>query len=129
MSEVEKILRKAREYITTYGWIKDDYGSPATGFCLTGACRAAADVMDDREHDLPPVLRDVFAAFTKPLEARGKSPFRYSDVKVDIAPPGTVSWTLENIADQGEIIEYNDTLSNEDDVLALLDDAITYAAK
>ena len=32
-----RILNRAKNNLTTYGWIKGSYGNKATGFCLVGA--------------------------------------------------------------------------------------------
>lgn len=42
MSELKQILTRARELITTHGWIQNSYGNETKGFCLFGAVDAAA---------------------------------------------------------------------------------------
>lgn len=129
MNSVTEVLIKARQYLIQFGWRKDDYGDPAKGFCLTGAIRAAVDVTDDRETNLPSVLKDTYAAFTAPLQRRGKNPFRYSEALPRTrVTPEQLEMYREPFADAGEIIEYNDSLNTADEALKLLDEAIKESA-
>lgn len=127
VSEIVNILTKAKSYINQFGWLQGDYGNPNQGFCLTGAIRAAVDVTDDRVSNLPPILEDVYAIFTEPLVARGLLPYRY---KVNTPHRALTSSEVimyrEDLADAGEIIEFNDN-TNKESALALLDDAIEAA--
>ena len=129
MSSVLEVLSKAKNYIERFGWIKGEYGDPWQGFCLTGACRAAVDVTGEQGDNLPPILRDVYAAFTTPLIRRGKDPWRYSEM----TPRGPLTnqqleYYREPLADSAELIDYNDYADvNKEDVLNLIDEAIECA--
>lgn len=130
MNNVTQVLTKARDYLNQFGWRKDDYGNPSIGFCLTGAIRAAADVTDDRVVNLPPILRDVYATFTKPLQHRGRDPFRYTELLPRRkCSPEELELYREPYADEGEIIDYNDSLVHKYEALKLLDEALEESRK
>jgi hypothetical protein len=128
---VTSILEKAKQYIETFGWIKEEYGSPNNGFCALGAIRAALDVTDYREHSLPPVINDVYKAFTVPLIKRGKSPYRYT-FNGELAAITTSELTSyrESLAGAGDILDYNDEdAKSKTEILELFDDALAEARK
>lgn len=41
-----EVLRTAAALIGTHGWIQHDYGNEAEGYCASGACYTAADLLD-----------------------------------------------------------------------------------
>lgn len=127
MNSIKAILIKAKEYLTIFGWIQDNYGNPSSGFCLTGACRAAVDVTHDRDTELPPILNDVWAVFTEPLKARGRSPWRYRSDRPDRACTiSELNLYKEPFADAAELIEVNDHyLTTKDYIINLIDEAIS----
>jgi hypothetical protein len=131
VNSVTEVLTKAKQYLTLFGWRQNEYGNPSTGFCLTGAIRAAVDVTDENEINLPPILNDVYAAFTRPLQRRGKVPYRYSEALPHRAcSPKEIELYREPFADAGEVIEYNDyVIHNQSEAIALLDEAIIEASK
>ena len=124
MTNVLNVLLKAKQYLEQFGWRRDDYGNPQTGFCLTGAIRAAVDVTDDRVTNLPPILMDAYAAFSKPLRNRGVNVYRYTaNLPKKVLTEKQLSLYREDFADEGDIIEWNDKV-NKEDAMQLIDEAI-----
>ena len=126
MNNIVSIISKAKQYINTFGWIQGDYGNPTEGFCMVGAIRAAVDVTDDREYNLPPELLDVYKAFTKPLIRRGIEPYRYSATTIN----EEITLKREPFADAANLIDYNDEgYVKQIDIIELFDDALEEASK
>lgn len=127
MNNIVAILSKAKQYIEQFGWCQEKYGNPSTGFCLSGAIRAAVDITDERAE--PPELKDVYAVFTEPLKRRGKNPFRYAEALPNRrCSPEELELYREPYADAGEVIEYNDYHTRSKiAVLQLLDEALEEA--
>ena|SRR6185436_3402764 len=126
VNNIASIINKAKQYITTFGWIKGDYGNPTIGFCIVGALRAAVDVTDNREYGLPSELNEAYKIFTEPLKVRGFFPYRYTSYTAE----NEILLVKEPFADAACLVDLNDeTYASKEEIIKLFDEALEEASK
>ena len=74
MVDPRRVIKTARTLIKRDGWVQDDSGAPDVGWCITGACDAAAGRLYE---DYEPAIEMLYAKlpwaykflFMRPSEA------------------------------------------------------------